>query len=406
MSNNLKPTTFLFYFGTAILLSLILVTGPINLATAQDDEDDNEQEEDKDSKDEDKEEQEEEQSEADKTKELLEQEKQELEELEEQKEITEELNETTQEQQVIQQQLNDLLANNSSIDQILNDNITLQPVEVNTPPQEEPSTVLEQPAVTAAIEKQFNATCNCFATNVPEAAITKTPTTVIPQQQQQQESGGVGGEDQQIPITKANIKNSKSFGQVTDPGYTGFYTVSNLLDNTVNDISFWSQAGKSSFYIELDSVMDNYQVCSAELIAHNPKGIPYLLDVGVSKNYTGIIDQMNEQIKFDKCVKNMDEIFMMFDSPDNSYVSIAEMQFFGKKLNGDNNNPTPQEPDPTIPKPPQPAPYKNNMTKINITNSEAEINIQNSTVTFKFDPQTAKATGYNIITSPNADVVN
>ena len=132
-----------------------------------------------------------------------------------------------------------------------------------------------------------------------------------------------------------------------------------------------------------------------------PKNIPYVLNVFQgNKNYTGVIDQTNEQITFDNCIENMDQILLIFN-PENSestdFISIGEVKLFGKKLGG-GEEPTPQQP-------PTQQPYKN-ATKVNISNSDALIDIKNSTITFKFDPRSAQATGYNVITIPNSKVVN
>src|SRR5215212_116179 len=166
--------------------------------------------------------------------------------------------------------------------------------------------------------KEFNATCKCMTATSSEEGVVSTPTQ--PEQQQP------------IPVTSADIQGSKSFGEVTDPKYTNYYTVSNLLDTIINDKSFWSQAGKSSFYIKLDGTLDQYQVCSMELDVYQPKSTPFLLDIGVSQNYSGVLDQPNKQIVFDKCVKNMDEILMVFDAPSNSFTSLSEIKLFGSKL--------------------------------------------------------------------------
>jgi len=237
--------------------------------------------------------------------------------------------------------------------------------------------------------KEFNATCKCMtATSAAEEGV---PTTTATQPEQQQP----------IPVTSADIQDSKSFGEVTDPKYTNYYTVSNLLDTIINDKSFWSQAGKSSFYIKLDGTLDQYQVCSMELNVYQPKSTPFLLDIGVSQNYSGILDQPNKRVVFDKCVKNMDEILMMFDAPSNSFISLGEIKLFGSKLG------IKEEPEATLPTIiPSQQPILNqqptttsttttteNATKINIKDSIAEIDIQDSTITFKFDPLTATFIG-------------
>jgi hypothetical protein len=266
----------------------------------------------------------------------------------------------------------ELIANLTG-DQILN---LLEPVvnpveEINTTPAEQPiATTTAEPI----IDKEFNATCKCTTIGGKPTTNT-TPTTIAPQ-----------GQQEQIPVTNADIQDSKSFGEVIDPAYTNYYTVPNLLDTIINDVSFWSQAGKSSFYIKLDNVLDSYQVCSMELNVYQPKSTPFLLDIGVSQNYTGVLDQPTERIQFDKCVKNMDEIFMIFDNPSNSFISISEIKLFGSKLTAGSTitQPTPTIIAPTL----EPKIPTENATKINIQDSTAEIDIKNSTVTFKFDPLT------------------
>ena len=230
---------------------------------------------------------------------------------------------------------------------------------------------------TPPIEK-FNATCSCFTTNENVSNPPPPPTS-----------------NQQIPITSANIIDSNSLGQVKDDNYTGYYTVTNLLDNKIDDTSFWSQAGNSGFTIQLDNTLNGYQVCSMELNnIHDPKNVPYFLDVGVSKNYTGIIDQVNEKIQFDKCVRDMNQIVMMFNKNNlesMDFISIGEIKLFGSKI-GVEETPTTIIPPVLEPvseeKPTTIAGYEN-ATRINIQDSTAEIDIKNSTVTFKFDPMTA-----------------
>ena len=282
-------------------------------------------------------------------------------------------------------------------------NETTQPV-VNPPP--EVSTPPSQPVVNEGM--QFDATCNCTTAASSLPSPTK-PTQPIMQPTAQQQQTNVL---QQIPISTANIVDSESQGKVVDPAYTGYYTVSNLFDNKLDDTSFWSQAGNSGFYIRLDSTLDDYQVCSMELsnIPTNPtKNIPFVLDLFVLKNYTGVIDSANERIQFDKCIKNMDQILLIFNpenAASNDFISIGEIKLFGNKL-GVGGEPIPTTHPPTVPPPSSQPPYNNkNATKINISNSDALIDIKNSTVTFKFDPQSAQATGYNIITIPNSKVVN
>ena len=98
----------------------------------------------------------------------------------------------------------------------------------------------------------------------------------------------------------------------------------------------------------------------------------------------------------------MDQILMIFNSGNlvsNDFVSIGEIKLFGSKLGAEGA----VEP-PSTQLPPQGGPYKN-ATKINIANSEAQIDIKNSTIILKFDPDAAQATNYNVITIPDAKVI-
>jgi hypothetical protein len=332
MPHNHKVLNLVLLIG---LLAATITISTNNIAFAQDEE---EEEEEKDSSEEEKETKDEEEDSSD----AKDEDKEEESEEEQQKE--EETPTTTTTNLTGNQQLLDLLQ------PIVNPTTTAEPIINNN--------------------KEFNATCKC----------TTTPPTTQDQLQQQQE-------EEQIPVTNADIQDSKSFGEVTDPAYTNYYTVPNLLDTIINDVSFWSQAGKSSFYIKLDNVLDTYQVCSMELNVYQPKNTPFLLDIGVSQNYTGVLDQPTERIQFDKCVKNMDEIYMIFDNPSGSFVSISEIKLFGSKLTA--TGPTVTQPTTVIAPPTlEPKIPTENATKINIQDSTAEIDIKNSTVTFKFDPLT------------------
>jgi hypothetical protein len=342
--------------GTTTILSLILIAGiiddSITVALAQQEEDDKEKEEEdkEDSKEE--EEQKEESEESSKEEESEESSNEEEQKKEEEESIPETITS---------------VPNTTIIPEIIPEPILT--TTTTTTATEEP-----QP-----IKEEFNATCKCMTTSLGTKPTTPTP---------QQPSGN------QIPVTSANIIDSKSLGQVLDTNYTGFYTVSNLLDNKIDDTSFWSQAGKSSFYIKLDNILDQYQVCSAELNIHKPTNTPFLLDIGVTKDYTGVIDQTTEKIQFDKCVKNMDEILMTFDNPTNSFISIGEISLFGSKLDTtEAANPPTSNIQPILnqqqQQPPRLEQQTENANKINIEDSKAEISIKNSTVTFKFDPMTA-----------------
>jgi hypothetical protein len=370
--NEMSHSKSLFILIGATILSLILIAGIIDdsittAALAQQEEKEDEEKEEEDSKDEEedssKEEEEKEESEESSSNDDSDSSNEETssdEQKEEETPTTETpIPNTTAVPEIIPPTHEPIV--NLTGDQILN------PIPVVDDAIE--TTTIAEPI----IKEEFNATCKCMTTSLG----TK-PTT--PQQP-----------SNQIPVTSANIVDSKSLGQVLDANYTGFYTVSNLLDNKIDDVSFWSQAGKSSFYIKLDNILDQYQVCSAELSVHKPTNAPFLLDIGVTKDYTGVIDQTSEKIQFDKCVKNMDEILMSIDNPDNTYISIGELKLFGSKLGAATATQQPQQT--TIPPQPTLEPNIEEANKINIQDSKAEISIKNSTVTFKFDPLTATFVG-------------
>lgn len=192
---------------------------------------------------------------------------------------------------------------------------------------------------------------------------------------------------QQIIINPASIKNIESWGTIKDHAYTNFYNVKNTIDNKVDEYSFWSQYDKSGFNIELHpQALKDFEVCSAEIVVHNPKSVQSTLTIDGLYNYTGILDNTTEKVDFDSCHKNVKQLTMSFDGADKKYTSIAELKLFGKLLNP-----------PTIPPIVDP---QNPKQKIEIKNSNAEISIINSTVTFKFDPESGQATNYNVITIP------
>ncbi len=380
-----------------LILSLLLVTSAIASSStttipslssyyyvyAQDEEDKDEEEQ---------EEQKEEQEEEGDTKDEDKDEEQKEEEQSEQPAAEPAAAEPTQEQtiqQTVKDELHQLLLNSS-----------LSSAQPQQPAAAAP--IIQYEEQKSSPTPPLNLKCNC-TTNNTETFIhppTITTTTTIPPTTTTTTTSTLE-QLEQIQITPQDITSSLSNGEITNPDYTSFYTVSNLFDNLINEYSFWSQAGpNSSFEIKLNNKLDNYQVCSAEIYTYNPKNVPFTLDIGLGKIFTGVLDQPVKTLQFDNCVKNIDDIKMTFDSPTGQYVSIGELKLFGNKLSDIPSSPSPKPP--TEPA----APYdQNDATKINIKNSSAEIDITNSTVTFKFDPQSAKATGYNVITIPNTEVV-
>lgn len=368
----------LFYFGI-LLLSLILVvtTSPQQIVFSASDDDEKEEEEKEESEDKEDETKDEEDKEEEESEDKEEKEKD---------EPKEETNTTTEEQP--------------------QPPLTLTPPEpiINLTTEGQMFTTTSAPPVlettTATIPEKLDLTCNCTTTTTKNKELLGAHPSVQQQQQQQQEPEpqGTMGPLQQIPISIANIVSYKSLGKIVNADYTGNYSVPNMFDNKINDVSFWSQYGtKSGFIINLDNTLDGYQVCSIDVTVHNPKGVNYVLDIGLAKNYTGVIDQTIEKIQFEKCIKNIDELTMIFDS-DKKYISIAEIKLFGNKLGAATATvPTTEtKPSTLIPvlEPPIQS-QEEQVNKINIEDSKAEIDIKNSTVSFKFDPLTATFVGQN-----------
>ena len=396
MTNN-KP---IFYFGTTILILTLLATvagsTPQNyflddhipqFIFAQEDEGE-EKEEEEEPEEESKEEEEEEEEQESGSEEEGEQQPEEEPTAEEQTNVSVVTNETIQEtaQQIIEKEL--------ALAGITSPNET---PPVSTPPPEETISPPPQPVTN---EMQFDATCNCTTMKPTQQPVMQP---VSPQQQ--------NNVIQQIPLTAANILSQKSLGKVIDPIYTSYYTVANLFDSKTDDTSFWSQAGNSGFSIRLDGTLNDYRVCSIELNnIPNPKNVPFILDVGTSQNYTGILNQVNQRIQFDSCITNMNQIVMIFNKGNpqsEDFISIGEIKLFGSKLGAVTPAAATASSTPTTTMSPSQQleqPYKN-ATKVNISNADAQIDIKNSTITFKFDPSAAQATGYSVITIPDTRVI-
>jgi hypothetical protein len=183
------------------------------------------------------------------------------------------------------------------------------------------------------------------------------------------------GEIQQITIPDNKIKDFVSTGEIVNQDYTTFYNATNVIDN--NKLTFWSQYGKQTgFVINLVAdTLKKYEVCNVEIFVHNPKQQPYVLTIG-PKSVNGILDSAVEKFNFsDNCVKNVNKIAMSFNSPDR-YTSLSEIELFGKDL-------TYVPPPPPTDKPPVIIDGEN-ATKIEINNSNVDVQIKNSTVGFKF----------------------
>jgi|SRR5215212_9781268 len=229
--------------------------------------------------------------------------------------------------------------------------------------------------------------CNC--TLIKQNTTTPPPLPTAPAVQQPSQ------QLEQI-ILSSRINDYKVVGgAVTDPAYTNAFSPNHVFDNLIDKDSYWSQSGKAGFIATLDKPLSEYEVCSAQLTVYQPKNVPFTLKLGTQLTYNGVIDSKSKDIVFDQCVRNVDTISMAFDAG-NDFTSLAELKLFGKKIS---ITPPPvavtapvqqeviPELEPTIPQ------TQGTGKTITIEDSTAEIDIKNSTVTFKFDPLTATFVG-------------
>jgi hypothetical protein len=242
------------------------------------------------------------------------------------------------------------------------------PEEIQQPIPESAITTIETPPPPPPSPPQTEEDpCNC--TNIT------SPTSFIPTIQPM--------ELEQI-VLKDNIEKYEANGGITDPKYTGFYNVPKAFDNTINNYSYWSQESDSSFTVDLKRPLENYDVCSVEVDTFKPENVPFEItlghDISDMKTFNGTLDREAKQIVLDSCIQNIDQISMIFDSNE-KFTSIAELKLFGKKL----YDLEPPQQEPTTDQSQQ-----GNITRIDIVNSKAEINIKDSTIDFKFDPNTSK----------------
>lgn len=298
-----------------------------------------------------------------------------------QESIEAKINETQLDQEEIKKTLNDLLLGNTSLSPLfLNPYANVTAVVDAVPEPPEPILNLTGdhilnpiPVVVSAEEQEsLNLNCNCTTNNTETLKRTQTPPPSLQPPLLSQSQPPTQVVEEQIIIPTDSLKSMKATGEITDQAYTDFYHVRNVLDNTINEFSYWSQYGvNAGFNIHLAKPIKDYEVCSVKINSANPKNIPFTLNIGSSgKNYTGIIDETVEKITLDKCVKNVNKISMSFDAIE-KYISIAELELFGIKT----PSPLPEL---------EPAEDKDQQV-INITDSTATINIRNSTVTFSLD---------------------
>src|SRR5215218_6412651 len=272
---------------TAATTTTITPSLNLNYVFAQDEEEEEEKEEDKDEeKEEEEEEEEEEEAE---------------EEPQSESQSNEELTETVSALQENMSQLfidpyaqtPSVVAEPEPTQQPIINNQTIDPMIVNN--------TSSIPAPSAAATTTIN--CNC--TSPPPTIPTPQPSQ--PQEQQQPNL-------EHIVIDPNNIADTKSTGEITDLAYTGEYVVKNVVDNVIDETSFWSQEGDNSgFSISLVNPLYEYEVCSVEIDSKDPENVPFTLDLGIdNKVYTGVLDSETKKVELDKCVKNVNIISMTF----------------------------------------------------------------------------------------------
>jgi hypothetical protein len=332
---------------------------PFEIAYAQEEEEEEEEEE---SKDEEKEEEEEEEGEESKEEESSEEEPQNESSATQVPDIIENIN---QEAQTLVQQEQQIEVGKEEVKNTLNEllNPQLPPLLAN----------LTNDHITNAAPPND---CNCTVVQPP----TPTPTPPV-----------VTGLEQ-IILSNRIIDYKVLGGSITDPRYTTHFGLKNAFDNIINNTSYWSQSGKVGFTITLDRPLSEYEVCSASIDVYKARNIPFTLKIGTAPDYNGVLDSLSKNIVLDKCITNVNSVSMYFDSG-KDFTSLAEIKLFGKRL----ANLSPPVQTPVLPSLPENMPVLEPNTsagqKIEIKDSTAEINIKNSTVTFKFDPLTATFVG-------------
>lgn len=186
------------------------------------------------------------------------------------------------------------------------------------------------------------------------------------------------------------IDKFKSVGDYEGENYTKIYTPVNVVDNLINDYSFWGQFGKSSFTIELKEKLEN-PVCSVEINTYNPKNTPFELQFN-DKIFQGVLDKQVIPMTFENCVEGVDSMSMRFDA-DGKWTVLSEVKLFSneevdippvecdKGYHMENGVCVPDVIDP----PPTPEPVDSNATNINIIDSNATLNIINSTIKLQLE---------------------
>ena len=191
---------------------------------------------------------------------------------------------------------------------------------------------------------------------------------------------------QQIIINPSEVIDYKSIGKVTNEEYLKTYNALNVLDNKPNDpFSFWSQYDRSGFLIQLkDDALKDWQVCSAEIDAYEPKSVPFTLAFQIGQNFTGILDSDTKKIDFEPCITDVNKILMYFDATD-QYTSISELKLFGKRSTTLSElAPQVETTTTTTTQPPQLEQPITESKLLEIRDTNAEISIDNSTVILKF----------------------
>lgn len=200
-------------------------------------------------------------------------------------------------------------------------------------------------------------------------------------------------ESKQVIIYPNDIQEIKAYGQYNDPAYTNYYKINNLFDNAISQDSWWSQYGKSGFSVALKQPIE--QICNVDIeVAQTPQNSPFILALN-DRIFNGTLNSNMIKPDFgEECVKNVQTIKMdINEASTNKSNKLAELRLFTYI----NVSPPPPEPhicgpnehwDETLQQCVPNEEPQQNMTKVTISNTKAQIDVSNSEITLNLGENT------------------
>ena len=196
--------------------------------------------------------------------------------------------------------------------------------------------------------------------------------------------------DKQLLVSNY-IKDTEAFGQFNQSYYSDEYTVRNLFDNQINNVSYWSELANSGIAALFSKPLPN-SICNLEYHVYNPQNTNYNLNI-ISPNktidYNGKLESSVEKINIENCISNATQISTTFDAGPETWTTISEIKLYTNEtvvvpppepcLPGFSKDPTTGQ---CVPNP------DTNTTRISIINSMAVMDITNSQVLLNADRDT------------------